>query len=285
MVHQVAELAELIGPADGDGPARQPVAGIHLEGPFLAHARCGAHDPDLLLEPDPKALRRLVEAGAGTVRMVTIAPELPDALAAIGAMTTAGIIAAVGHTDATYAQTAAAFDAGASVLTHAGNAMRPFHHREPGPLLAAVDAKATIEVINDGVHLHDATVRSICRQAPGRTAFVTDAIAAAGLPDGPGLLGEVAVDVSDGVARVAGTDTLAGSTITMDRAVRRAVQDVGLRIDLVAHAAATAPAELLGLSGLTGRIVAGLAADLVALDDDLAPFAVMRRGTWIIPPH
>ena len=285
MVNQVAELAELIGPADGDGPARQPVAGIHLEGPFLAHARCGAHDPDLLLEPDPKALRRMVEAGAGTVRMVTIAPELTDALAAIGAMTSAGIIVAVGHTDATYAQAGAAFDSGASVLTHAGNAMRPFHHREPGPLLAAVDAKATIEVINDGVHLHDATVRSICRQAPGRTAFVTDAIAAAGLPDGPGLLGEVAVDVRDGVARVAGTDTLAGSTITMDRAVRRAVQEVGLRIDLVAHAAATAPAELLGLSGLTGRIVAGLAADLVALDDDLAPFAVMRRGTWITPPH
>ena len=285
MVEQVDALAELIGPADGDGPAHQPVAGIHLEGPFLAHARCGAHDPDLLLEPDPKVLRRLVAAGGGSVRMVTIAPELPHALAAIRAMTTAGIIAAVGHTDATYDQATAGFDSGATVLTHAGNAMRPFHHREPGPLLAAVDARATIEVINDGVHLHDATVRSICRQAPGRTAFITDATAATGVGDGPGRLGDVEVEVRDGVARVVGTDTLAGSTITMDRAVHRAVTEVGLPIDVVAHAAATAPAALLGLAAMTGRIVAGLAADLVALDDDLAPFAVMRRGTWITPPH
>lgn len=268
------------------------VAGIHLEGPFLARSHCGAHAPELLREPDAALASSLLDAGEGTVRMVTLAPELTGGLDLVRSLVGRGVVAAVGHTDATYAQASAAFAAGASVLTHAGNAMRGFHHREPGPLLAAADAGASCEVINDGVHLHDATVRAIARQVPGRVALITDAIAAAGAGDGDHRLGPRTIEVRDGVARLArapdaaegAEGPLAGSTLTMDRAVRRAVVDVGLPIATVAAAAATAPARTIGLGGVTGQIAPGYAADLVVLDHDLAVAGVCHRGTWTRHP-
>jgi N-acetylglucosamine-6-phosphate deacetylase len=256
------------------------VAGLHLEGPWLSPLHAGAHDPELLRAPDPQELGRLLDAGDGTVRMVTIAPELPRGLELVRCSLEAGAIAAIGHTDATYAQARAAFDAGAQVATHLYNAMRPQHHREPGPVAAALeDERVTIELINDGVHVHDA----LCALAfafvgSRRTALITDAMAAAGMPDGPYELGPMRVNVHHGVARVADGESIAGSTLTMDRALQRAVQVLGVSIVDAAQAAATTPARLLGLR--TGAVEPGLAADLVILDETLAVNSVIVGGMW-----
>jgi N-acetylglucosamine-6-phosphate deacetylase len=252
------------------------VAGIHYEGPFLSPARKGAHDPALLRAPEPDVLDRLL---AGPVKMVTVAPELPGGLELVRRTVAAGAIAAIGHTDATYAQARAAFDAGARVATHLFNAMREIHHREPGPATAALeDERIVIELINDGVHLHDAIARFAFR--PGRTAFVTDAMAAAGMPDGDFTLGALDVEVRDGTARLSGGGAIAGSTLTMDVAFRRAVQELGLPIIEAVHAAATTPARLLGLP--TGALEEGLAADIVVLDDDLRVVQVVQGQTGTV---
>jgi N-acetylglucosamine-6-phosphate deacetylase len=259
------------------------LAGVHLEGPWLSLEHRGAHDAALLQAPDAAALDRLLAAGGGSVKMVTLAPELPGGLELVRRTVAAGALAAVGHTGATYAQARAAFAAGARVATHLHNAMRALHHREPGPAVAALeDDRVTIELINDGVHLHDAVTRLAFGVAgPARTAFITDAMAAAGMPDGDYELGALAVRVQDGVARLAEGGSIAGSTLTMDVALRRAVQVLGLPIADAARAAATTPARVLGLS--TGALEPGLDADLVVLDADLAVTAVMVRGEPVAP--
>jgi len=258
---------------------QRAIAGIHLEGPWLSPEHRGAHDPALLQAPDAQALDRLLKARS--VKMVTVAPELPNGLELVRRTVAAGALAAVGHTDATYEQARAAFDAGALVATHLHNAMRALHHREPGPVAAALeDDRVTIELINDGVHLHDAVARlSFGVAGPARTAFITDAMAAAGMPDGDYALGTLAVRVEDGVARLADGDSIAGSTLTLDVALRRAVQVLGIPIADAARAAATTPARVLGLA--TGALEPGLDADLVVLDGDLAVTAVMVRGEWL----
>lgn len=256
------------------------LAGLHLEGPYLSPAHRGAHDPALLRRPDPRALARLLDAGGGTVRMVTVAPELPGGLDLVRETVAAGAIAAIGHTDATYDEARAAFDAGAGVATHLFNAMREMRHRDPGPVAAALeDERVTVELINDGVHLHDAVAKlALATAGPARTALITDAMAAAGMPDGPYTLGALAVRVEEGVARLVDGGSIAGSTLTMDVALRRAVQALGVPIVDAAHAAATTPARLHGLP--TGALERGLDADLVVLDDSLAVSAVMVRGAW-----
>lgn len=258
------------------------IAGTHLEGPYLATARCGAHDPALLRAPDPDELAGLLDAGRGTVRQVTVAPELPGALEVIKLIVDAGAGAAVGHTDATYAQARAGFDAGATLATHLYNGMRPVHHREPGVVTAALaDERVAVELINDGVHLHPAIVRDVfARAGPGRVALVTDAMAAAGAGDGEYELGGRRVVVTDGVAWLAGGDAIAGSTLTMDVALRRAVREAGVSMVDAVRAAATTPARVLGLEQV-GAIAAGRHADLVVLDDDLVVRQVMRRGRWV----
>jgi N-acetylglucosamine-6-phosphate deacetylase len=257
------------------------IAGVHLEGPFLAAARCGAQRPESLLTPDPLVLRKLLEAGQGCVRSVTVAPELPGALELIGELVAAGVVAAIGHTDASYEQAAAGFGAGATLATHLFNAMGSFNHREPGPSVAALDAGAYVEMINDGVHVHDALIRLVARSAGRSIAFITDAISATGVGDGTYTLGEQGVVVQGGAARLAGSNRLAGSTLTMDEAVRRAVRTLGLGVELAAAAAATNPARVIGLDDRAGAITAGLDADLVVLDDDLSVVRVMRRGEWL----
>ena len=193
-------------------------------------------------------------------------------------------MAAVGHTDATYAQTLAAFDAGASVATHLFNGMRPVHHREPGPVLAALgDPRVTTELVADGTHLHDGTLRFAATVAgPDRAALITDAMAATGMPDGRYELGGQAVDVVDGVARLRGSGSIAGSTLTMDAALRHTVS-IGLSIVDAVRMAATTPARALGLTDV-GTLVAGRRADLVALGEDLGVVGVMRAGTWAREP-
>lgn len=263
--------------------------GIHLEGPWLSTVRCGAHQPALMRDPDPAEIDRVLEAAAGTIRMITIAPEREGALAAIKQIVDAGVVAAVGHTEATYKQTRAAIEAGATVATHLFNAMRPINTREPGPVIALLeDPRVTVELITDGVHVDPALYRHVSRSAgPDRVSLITDAISAAGMRDGTYELGPLAVDVVDGVARVAGTQTIAGSTATMDHQFRFAVGHSGLDRDKALTSAvlqsSVNPARALGL--LADGLVSGSTADLVVLDRDLAVTGVLRHGSWVIEPE
>ncbi len=260
------------------------IAGIHLEGPWLAEKRCGAHDPALLRDPDPAELRRVFDAAQGTIKMVTLAPERTGALDAIRTVVGAGAAAAVGHTEATYEQTRAAIDAGATVATHLFNAMRPIHHREPGPVIALLeDPRVSVEVIADGVHVDAALYRHVTRSAgDDRVSLVTDAMAAAGMADGAYRIGPLAVEVAGAVARLAGTDTIAGSTATMDQLFRFAVTGSGLPRDAALLAAVRQssinPARALGLP--SPELTVGSRADLVVLDGDLMVSDVLFGGTW-----
>ena len=275
LVDQIAALAELV--------QEGLISGIHLEGPFLSAARCGAHDPAILRPPERSAVQKLVDAGSGAVRMVTLAPELEGAVDAVRLLVDQGVLAAIGHTDGTEAQIRPAVEAGATVATHLFNGMRPLHHREPGPIGALLDdERVTVELICDLVHLAPTTVRLAARHAGrGRTVLITDAIAAAGVGDGVYDVGGLEVRVVDGVPTLAGGAALAGSTLTMDAAFRNAVHACGLTISEAVHAASTRPAALLGLSDVTGELRAGLAADLVVLDAELRPREVMSKGEWV----
>jgi N-acetylglucosamine-6-phosphate deacetylase len=264
------------------------IAAIHLEGPFLSAARCGAQDPRYMTAPDLAAFDRLHMAAAGHLRVITIAPELPGATGLIKAAVRAGVTAAVGHTDATADIASAAVDAGATHATHLFNGMRPLHHREPGPAGVLLDRdEVTCEVIADGVHLHDTVIRLAGRVAgSGRLVLITDAMAAAGMPDGSYRLGSMRVDVTGGVARLAGSGepgmagAIAGSTATMAGVVRHAVS-AGLPVTEVSAAASTTPARVLGLADRTGALRPGLRADLVVCDGDFRLRAVMCRGEWL----
>jgi N-acetylglucosamine-6-phosphate deacetylase len=261
------------------------VAGIHLEGPWLSAAHCGAHDHTQLRDPTPAEIDTLLAAGDGAIRMVTLAPERPGSDDAIARLVAAGVVVALGHTDAGYEQTRHAIDRGATVGTHLFNAMRPLHHREPGPALALLeDARVTVELIADGVHLHPAVVNAtVAATGAGRVALVTDATAAAGVSDGEFRLGAVSVDVVDRVARVRGTSTIAGSTATMDQ-LFAAVAGLGADRDagLVAAVRMTSmtPARALGIDGV-GELRVGAAANLVVLEADYQLSDVMAGGTWL----
>jgi N-acetylglucosamine-6-phosphate deacetylase len=272
------EATTALAPLVADGV----IAGIHYEGPYLSATRCGAQNPAYLRDPSTEELSELIELGAGAVRMVTIAPERAGALDVIKLLTSQGIVAAVGHTDATYEQTVAAIAAGARVGTHLFNGMRPPHHRDPGPVLALLGSGGVVcEVIADGVHLHDGTLFFAASVAgPDRTALVTDAIDAAGMADGTYQLGGQEVVVDRGVARLAGGDNLAGSTLTMDAAFRRTVH-AGVSMVAASRMAATTPARAIGLGGTTGALVPGLRADLVVLDAGLRVARVLRAGRWV----
>ena len=264
------------------------IDGIHLEGPWLSTARCGAHQPSLMRDPDPGEVERILDTGDGTVRMVTIAPERDGALAAIRRFTDAGVVVAVGHTEATYDQTRAAIDAGATVGTHLFNAMRPIDRREPGPIVALLeDSRVTVELIADGVHVAPAILRHVTHSAgPDRVSLVTDAMAATGMADGRYHLGPLRVDVTGGVATVGGTDTIAGSTTTMDRVFGFVVEHCGLSPDealsLAVRQSSMNPAMALGLP--PAGLVTGANADAVVLDPSLAVVGVLRRGSWAGPP-
>jgi N-acetylglucosamine-6-phosphate deacetylase len=258
------------------------LAGIHLEGPWLAAARAGAHDARLLRDPAPADVHRLLAAGRGAVRVVTLAPELPGGLAAVRQIVEAGAVAAVGHTAADYDTTARAVEAGAGLATHLFNAMPPLHHRAPGPVAALLEAdEVAVELVLDGAHLHPAMAALAAQRVGGRrTVLVTDAIAAAGAGDGRHRLGGLDVTVTDGIARLTGTDVLAGSTLTMDGAWLTAVASCGLTPHQATLAASTNPARLLGLASVTGALVPGLRADLVLLDRSLHVAGVMAAGRW-----
>lgn len=281
LARQAGVLAELVQQGE--------LAGIHFEGPFISAHRCGAHQPELLRDPDPADVRKLIDAAHGTASMMTVAPELPGGLESVRLLADAGVIAALGHTDSDYDATRRAIDAGATVATHLFNAMPPLGHRAPGPVAALLeDERITVELINDGTHLHPAILQLAVREAgAGRVAFITDAMGAAGMNDGMYPLGPMQVEVKDGVARISAGPTagsIAGSTLTLDRAFRRAVTLDGLTVDQAVQALSATPARLLGIDDRTGSLQTGKDADLVVLDVAYELVGVMRRGEWVVRP-
>ncbi len=255
------------------------VLGAHLEGPFLEEQHRGAHNRDYLREPLPSDVAELLNAAAGTLRQITLAPDLPNALEAIEVLVEAGVTVAVGHTNATFEQTQLAFASGARLLTHAFNAMPGIHHRAPGPVVAAFeDDRVVIELILDGLHVHPDVARLAFAAAPGRVALVTDAMAAAGATDGDYQLGSLAVTVANGKAVLRGTDTIAGSTLTLDQALRRAIHDVVLSPRDAVEAVTLTPARALGLEHRHGLLAEGFAADAVLLDHAWAVTGVWGAG-------
>jgi N-acetylglucosamine-6-phosphate deacetylase len=276
-IHALADHLRSLAPLVESGT----LAGVHLEGPFLAASHRGAHDPRHLQPPTPAALEALFDAAPGALRMITLAPELPGARDAIKRLRDVGVIVAIGHTAADYETVRAAIDAGARVATHLHNGMPPIRGREPGPVPALLDdERVTVELIADGFHLHPAVLLRAALAAPGRIALVTDAMAAAGWGDGEYLLGGRRVLVSNGEARLVDADSLAGSTLTLDLALQTAVA-AGIEFSAALAAVTSAPARALGIDNVTGTIAPGRLADLVALDDDYTVHAVMHRGRWL----
>lgn len=252
------------------------ILGAHLEGPFLDAGHRGAHDETLLLVPTPALVDEILGVAGGCLRQITLAPEhaSPEVL---DRLLDAGVRIAVGHTSATAEQAGAAFARGANLLTHAFNGMPGIHHREPGPVVAALRAGATLELIADGAHVDPAVMALLFALAPGRVALVTDAMAAAGAPDGEYQLAGHTVLVRGGIARVGEHGSLAGSTLTLERAVQGAVA-AGVTPAAAVEAATATPADAIGASPRVGRLAAGCFADLVLLDRDFAVTAVWSRG-------
>ncbi|MGX1369177.1 N-acetylglucosamine-6-phosphate deacetylase [Streptomyces canus] len=279
LAHRAGLLSELAEQGD--------IAGIHFEGPFISPCRKGAHSEALLRDPDPAEVRKLIDAARGQARMLTLATELPGGLDSVRLLAEHGVIAAIGHTDATYEQTVEAIDAGATVATHLFNAMPPLGHRTPGPITALLeDERITVELIDDGTHLHPAALQLAFHHAGARrVAFITDAMDAAGFGDGRYMLGPLEVEVSEGVARLVEGGSIAGSTLTLDRAFKRAVTVDRLPVEDVVAAISANPARLLGMSDRIGSLEPGKDADLVLLDRHFDLKGVMRRGEWVVDPQ
>ncbi|MGH9590126.1 MAG: N-acetylglucosamine-6-phosphate deacetylase [Terracidiphilus sp.] len=256
-------LAKLIAKPAREGIARP--AGIHLEGPFLSHAKRGAQPAEHLLAPDIATFNRLYEAAEGQVRLLTLAPELPGAVELTAHATGRGVRVSVGHSDANAAETRAAIAAGAVSATHTFNAMRALDHREPGILGVALTEDALFaELICDGIHCAPEMVRLWWRaKGAERAILVTDAMSAAGMPDGDYRLGGFAVQVANGRATARGV--LAGSVLTLDRALENLVAFAGAHIDDALRAVTANPAAMIG-AGDAGRVVVGMPASLVVLD-------------------
>lgn len=253
------------------------VLGVHLEGPFLSPKRRGAHNPQWITKPDHDTIESYLAAGAGLVKVMTLAPEIDGATAAIKQLTAAGVLVSVGHSDATAAQVSNAAASGARLVTHLFNAQRPLHHREPGVIgQALTDARLTSGLIADLHHVAGPVVALAFAAAPGRIFLVTDAAACAGMTPGRYLLGDQPIELADadGTPPVREDGTLAGSALRMDVAVANAV-DVGVSVPDAVAAASRIPADLIGRREL-GRLVAGAAADLAWLSDEFR-----ARATWV----
>ena len=241
---------------------RGEIAGIHLEGPYLSHARCGAHDPALLRTPTISEVQTLLDAGQGFIKMITIAPELDGALEVIEYLSKCGVIAAIGHSQSDAKTAEAAINRGASVVTHFNNAM-PKVVDGPGTMSSAVidELRVSLELILDGEHVSTAIVRDVFTAAPNRIVMVTDAMSAAGSVDGSYQIAQLEVIVKDSVARLASNGSLAGSTLTMAKAFNHALNEIGISITEAVHAASTLPALILGRTDL-GEIAVGKSAQL-----------------------
>jgi N-acetylglucosamine-6-phosphate deacetylase len=255
-------------------PGGARLLGVHLEGPWLSPLRKGAHDDSLMVDPEPDAVGRLL--AAGDLAIVTLAPERHGALAAVRQLSARGVLVSLGHTDSTAETATAAVDAGARMVTHLFNAMRPLHHRDPGPAgVALTDPRLAVGLICDLHHVDSTVCRLVVQAAAGRVVLVSDAIAAAGMPPGRYQLGGQAVEVSEPGALPRRPDgTVAGSSLTLDLAVRNAVA-CGVDPAAALTAATAAPAAALRRTDV-GVLAPGAHADLVWWSDDL-----QVRRTWI----
>src|SRR5580700_1393449 len=257
------------------------ILGVHFEGPFISRARRGVHPEQWIAEPSIPHFRRLLTAANGAARILTLAPELPGASELIGEARRAGVVVSLGHTDASYAEAMAAIAGGARHAAHVFNAMRPFGHRETGVLGAILtSAGVTAELIADGVHVDDAAIRILlAAKGPQEVVLVSDGMAATGMPDGRYRLGTFEVSVAGGIARNS-DGKLAGSTLTLDRALRH-MTALGLPLHEVLPMLTSNPARLLGLERRKGCLAAGADADLVLLDDQLQVAGVVTRGAGL----
>ncbi|HEX6420918.1 MAG TPA: N-acetylglucosamine-6-phosphate deacetylase [Acidimicrobiales bacterium] len=277
----LAAVASHAGPpsAGAGGAAGAVALGLHLEGPFLAPRRRGAHDPRHLVAPSLDLVEREGWSRAAGVALVTLAPELAGALPVVRALVDRGVVVAAGHSDATATQAAAAVDAGVSYVTHLFNAMAPLHHREPGLAgVALADERLRAGVIADGLHVDPLVVALAARALGDRLSLVTDAVAALGAPPGRVHLGGRTAEVSAGDGAVRLPDgTLAGSTLPLDRAVRNLVAFAGVPLDRAVRAVTAAPAAVLRLTD-RGVVAPGAVADLVLLTPGGAVVATLVGG-------
>ncbi|MFD0365222.1 N-acetylglucosamine-6-phosphate deacetylase [Nocardia sp. GCM10030253] len=277
MVAQTAMLRELAEAG--------VIGGIHAEGPFLSSARCGAQDPRYLRDPDLELTDQLLAAAGGHLRVMTIAPELPGYESVAERLSDSDVVVSLGHSDSAFAEFREALrpNGFGSLVTHLANGMPPLHHREPGPVAAALVAAANgdvvVELIGDGVHVDSGFAALAFATAPGRVALITDAMQAAGMPDGDYQLGPQAVRVTDGVARVA-SGSIAGGTAHLLRCLAWAVRDCGVPLRDAVIAATSIPALAAGLADV-GDISTDQFADLLIVDDNLQLRRVLRHGQWL----
>jgi N-acetylglucosamine-6-phosphate deacetylase len=254
--------------------------GVHLEGPFLAERRRGAHDAVHLVDPTADLVDRLMEAGSGILELLTLAPEREGAIEATKRLAGAGVLVSVGHSDALAEQVAAAAEAGARMVTHVFNAQRGLHHREPGVAgQALADARLACGLIADLHHVHPAICRVVMEAARGRVALVTDAVSALGMPPGRYELGSEVVELHQGSPPLRADGTLAGSALRLDEAVGNIV-DLGIDPVRAVEAATKVPADLLG-RGELGRLEPGARADLVWLSDSWRALATWVDGVQV----
>ncbi|WP_309616768.1 amidohydrolase family protein [Salinibacterium sp.] len=256
------------------------IRGVHLEGPWLSPRNRGAHSAKLLRAPAAADVASLL-AASRNIRMVTIAPELKGALPAIRAIVRAGAVAAIGHTSSDEATARAAIDAGATVATHIFNGMPQLHHRQMGPVGAALlDPRVFLELILDGHHLSQSAVDLVLGIAKARAMAVSDSIAATGVADGDYSLAGSEIRVRDGTARAVDTDSLAGSTKSLDSAFRRLITENNFTLSEAVGATSTRAAQALGLRDV-GHFATGALADLIVLDGSLDVVAVLHQGVWV----
>jgi N-acetylglucosamine-6-phosphate deacetylase len=293
MVAALRRAASSFGGLDGTRDRDWPrsaspgarVLGVHLEGPFISAKRRGAHNPAWIIKPGEESIDSLLAAGSGLVRVVTLAPELDGAMAAIKQLTAAGVLVSIGHSDATAQQVSAAATGGARMVTHLFNAQRPLHHREPGVVgQALADKRLTSGLIADLHHVAGQVAALAFLAAPGRICLVTDAAACAGMPQGSYVLGGEPIDLTGGYGAppVRADGTLAGSVLRMDAAVANMIA-AGVGLPAAIEAATRIPADLIGRHDL-GRIAPGAAADLAWLNDDLAAVATWVAGQQVYGP-
>lgn len=265
---------KILGALDGLGkviamanrnPGRASPLGIHLEGPFISHEKRGVHPPENLLQPSPQAFDRFWQASAGNIRMMTIAPELPGAVETIRYARKLGVHSSLGHSNATYHEAQSGISAGADHATHTFNAMRPLDHREPGILGAVLENnELTADIIADGVHVHPSVLKLfLSAKGADRAILITDAISATGMPDGVYSLGGLEVQVSNGRCEYQGK--LAGSVLTLDRAIRNVIAFAGYPLQQAVKLATLNPAQRLGITDRRGLLAPGRRADLVVL--------------------
>ncbi len=273
----VKALRNIVEASKMCGGAR--ILGIYMEGPYISVKKRGAQNPEFIREPSTREFDEYVEVSEGLLKFIAVAPEVRGCLDFIRYAVSKGVTVAVGHTDADYATTKAAIDAGARQATHTFNAMKGFHHREPGTVGAVLeDPRVTCEVIADLIHVHPAAIRLLFKvKGAERVALITDAIAATGLPDGEYNLGGLKVIVKGGICRLP-DGTLAGSTLTMDRAFKNVVEVVGVPITDAAVAASYTPAKALGIEHRKGSIAPGKDADIVVLDAKFEVVATVVGG-------